>query len=110
MTEFNLPQAAFIRLDLFPASLTGPSLNGGIIERTRVIVTDSFVYAFVDGNAGPELRQSFELEEFTGSPLVGWTATVDDGDVIEIRRSSGCACGSRLRGIAPFPGVPYQPG
>lgn len=108
MTEFDLPTAAYIRLDLAPAILRGASLPNGVLDKRRVIITDAFVYVFSDAAGGPVLSFTWELVDITGRPSTGYDVTIDDGEVIHIRRSGTCLCGSKLRGIRPFPGVPHQ--
>jgi hypothetical protein len=107
VTEFNLPPAAYIRLDLSPATLTSPLYDGGKLEKQRIIVTDAYVYVFSDAPGGPVLSYTYELQDFSGRSTIGYTLTVDDGDTIHVQRSTGCLCGSMLRGLRPFPGVPH---
>lgn len=105
MTEFGLPEPAYIRLDLFPAIVRGDQFENGVIDRTRVIVTDAFVYIFQDTQDGPAVVYSAELVGISGRATIGYTAELEEEPTILIRRSNGCGCGSRLPGIRPFPGI-----
>lgn len=108
MTELQLPPAVYLRLDLSPAKITGASIANGVLEKRRVIVTDAYVVVYVDTPEGPKISNVWELVSFEGRATTGWTATVDDGDVINISRSTGCLCGSKLRGVRAYPGVPFN--
>lgn len=99
----NLAPAVYIRLDLFPASIPG------IAAVVRAVVTDAHYYFFVDSSSGPQVHTFGVLKHFEGDNKVGYTV-IDDttGESIVFRRSTGCGCGSRLRGFRPFPGVPIR--
>lgn len=111
---YPVPFASFIRVDLFPAILYGPSLPdatpGGILDARRVILTDSYALVFSDSNDGPILSHTWTLVDIEGDNRVGWTVTVEELETpFLLKRSANCGCGSRLRGIFPYQGVPYQP-
>lgn len=108
MTDLVLPPAAYLRLDLSPAKVTGPSLPNGVLEKRRVIVTDAHVVVYVDAPGGPRLSNVWELVEFSGRATTGYKLVVDDGDELTVTRSSGCLCGSQLRGVRAYPGVPFN--
>lgn len=99
----------YIRLDLFPADViehvTGE--DDKVYGKCRVFVTNDEVRVYQDAYGGPQVVIGGPLYDFSGDNKVGWTATIDDGPTISISRSRGCGCGSMLRGINPFPGVPY---
>lgn len=109
-----LTNPQFIRLDLFPAQITpDPTASG---RPARVIVTDSYLTVFEEPTTPqspqtttpPSPSYALPLLDFYGSPLHGYTAVTDDG-TFHISRAKGCGCGSRLRGIRPFPLAPYAP-
>lgn len=115
-TTFEVPPAQFIRLDLFPALLIGDNLPnaqpGNVLDARRIIITDTHVLLFADSNVGPVLAHEWPLIDIEGRNTIGWTTTVEhEGQPLTflVKRSSGCGCGSRLRGIFPYPGVPIQP-
>ena len=106
------PPAQFIRLDLFPAFLQGDTLPdtlpGGVIDGKRVIITDTYVLVFSDGPTGPYLQHTWALNDISGRHTTGWEVTTEE-HTFRVNRSTGCGCGSRLRGFFPYPGLPYQP-
>ncbi len=93
----DLPGAAFLQVDLFPAKVSGPSVPGGTLDRVRVIVTDAHVHILKLAGAGDiELLLSEELSEVARAPEVGVRgvrAYTTSGDVIEIQKSLNCGCG-----------------
>lgn len=114
--NIEAPPAQYVRLDLFPAVIStkdpaNPLPNtqlGGVLDSKRVIVTDTKVLIFADSPTGPILLHDWNLVDITGKSTVGWTIETEDR-LILVRRSGGCGCGSRLRGLRPYPGLPYQP-
>lgn len=105
--EFNVRPANFISLDLFPAKVS--SEGGSFVpthEEYRVIVTDNSFYVFDDNGFSPTDIVSDLLVSFDGDNKTGYTVTTET-DVYHIERALNCGCGSRLRGIHPFAGVPY---
>lgn len=97
--------ASFIRLDLFPASVT---VNGtDEYSPARAIVTDDAVHVYMDAQGGPAEVYTARLDDFSGRRTTGYSAVASDGDNVQINRASGCGCGSRLRGFRPFAGVPH---
>lgn len=100
-SNFNLPRPNYVSLDLFPAEIY---VNGEKLgHELKIIVTDADVYVFSDG---PTLIYSDEHTKFDGSTKLGYTVETD-ADTLEVKRASGCGCGSRLRGFHPFLGVPH---
>lgn len=95
--------AEFIRLDLFPATVT---VGEQVLTPARAVVTDDAVHVYMDSRNGPEDRYTARLADFDGARNIGYIAETDDGEKVHIQRASGCGCGSRLRGFKPFPGVP----
>lgn len=102
--------AQFIRIDLFPAYVKFTAEDESVIEYpdVRVILTDSHAFIFQDTNIGPRAVLIGELTAFEGTNRDGYTATLDDASMY-FKRSTGCGCGSLLRGIRPFPSVPHAP-
>lgn len=109
--ENDVHPAEFIRIDLVPANAqftsTNPDVPDQFIPNARIIVTNDYAYVFVDG---PNTVRSLVgyLTGFTGSNKEGYTAHFPDGSLY-FRRSASCACGSRLRGVRPFPYVQFAP-
>lgn len=98
--NLELDPAQYINLDLFPASVTsGGELLG---ETYRVIVTDNCLYVIDDAVDGPYLLIKEPLENFNGTNKTGYEV-----NSYHVRRAKNCGCGSRLRGMHPFLGVPF---
>lgn len=103
MADWLLGPAQYIRLDLVPARVEG------VEKTTRVVVTDAHYYFFVDTPTGPLPEVSGVLYDIVGRNTTGWLITDEDQTTTySVKRGAGCACGSRLRGFRPFPGVPLQ--
>lgn len=106
----------FLRLNLVPASVK--VYEGEVIEdqhtdywgTSRTFVTSDAIHVYIDNPQGGTPVEAFtnRLEDFEGNPKIGWTALTVDGQTVTIRRSEGCACGSRLKGFNPLAGLPYQ--
>lgn len=115
--ELAPPPATFIRLDLFPAILTpladSPPLPnqqpGAVLDAKRIIATDQYFLLFSDTVTGPKLEHVWTLVDFQGRNTTGWTVHTEEGYNFLVRRSNGCGCGTKLRSIFPYLGVPYQP-
>ena len=107
----NLPapdQPVAARLNLFPARVETTDLDGNPVtyDPSRCVVTSDSVYVWMDSKsraAEPSLVFADRYEEVQGRNTTGWTLTLADGSFAHVRRSSGCGCGSRLRGFRPFP-------
>lgn len=116
--------AQFIRIDLFPANAVltlkaqpqgedsegedAPEPVTQNFTTVRVILTDTEAYIYADTKEGPRAVLRADLTAFEGTNRDGYTATLDGGS-IQFKRSNGCGCGSRLRGIRPFPSTPHAP-
>jgi hypothetical protein len=99
--------AAYINLDLFPAKVRSESgLFAPQHEEYRVIVTDNHLYIIDDTPDGPQCIVTEALTEFGGSNKDGYTVTTEHERYF-IERALNCGCGSRLRGLHPFAGVPH---
>jgi hypothetical protein len=104
----DVEPAAFIYLDLFPAKI---SVHDGYEfqpkhEEYRVIVTDNRIYIIDDFPDGPEVAHTQPLIGFEGTNKTGYTVTTPEV-AFHVERALNCGCGSRLRGLHPFSGVPY---
>lgn len=99
---------AFIRLDLFPATVVIGELGEQRYHPARVVITDDAVYVFMDGPNFREPVYEGRLEDYYVEGSVRYAVT-DSGDTLRITKASGCGCGSRLRGLRPFPGVAQAP-
>lgn len=98
----------YLRLDLFPAKVYAfNEESSGNLATARVVVTNDEAFVFGDGPTGVEVKWSGRLEDFTGDNKQGYTIVLHDGTTLQVARSGGCGCGTRLRGFQPFPGVPY---
>jgi hypothetical protein len=96
---------AYIRLDLFPATVTRG--DGTQFNPCRAVVTDDEVYVFVDASPRPTLAFSAKLDDFTSISRTHWRVMTDgDLEQIEINKRAGCGCGNKLKGFNAFPGVP----
>lgn len=85
-----------VRLDLVPARVSTDDTDW---QPVRCVVTEEWIYLFVDASDGPEQLQKRRIADFEGSNVRGWTVTLADDTVWTVRRAGGCACGSRLRGM-----------
>lgn len=96
-------------LDLFPARIEVPADPWAAFqpahEEYRVIVTDTYFYIIDDTLDGPKAIVTLPTLAFEGSNKVGYTVTTPEG-AFYILRAPNCGCGSRIRGIFPFAGVP----
>lgn len=104
-----MPQ--FIRFNLFPIAVDVTDSEGNPVinhTATRAIVTDDEVYIYADDTHGPSVIFNDRLEDFSGTAQNGWTALTSDGNTVNMTRSGGCGCGSRLKGYNPFPGLPFE--
>lgn len=101
----DLPAANYIRLDLFPADISGIDTE---VSDKKVLVTDQHLLVIVQEPSGPSILIKEPLDEYFGRKKgeAHWSLTTESGTLVGITRASGCACGSRLRGINPYPGVP----
>lgn len=94
--------ASYVLLDLFPCTVEGPL--GPVSGEARVIVTDNHFYVFVDAPRGPEIVVKAPLK----SPIDGSLTTGYTISGYKVVKKASCGCGSRLRSIYPFLGVPFQ--
>ena len=104
----------YLLLNLFPADIAYGARSTPDAEpferECRVIVTDSTLYAIRAGLDAPEafIQADILPESFQGSPKGGYDIETTSGEHFYITRSSGCGCGSFLRGVNPFPFAPYN--
>lgn len=114
-TVEDVPEAAFIRIDLVPGNAQWTPKEGAeeqspakFFPNGRIIITSDHGFVFSDGPGHPVRNFGGNLTGFTGSNKEGYTAHFPDG-TLYFRRSESCACGSLLRGIRPFPYVAQAP-
>ncbi len=90
------------RLDLYPANIV---IDGTMYPNVRVILTADEIYAFRDGlnGEGPTELLHDRMDDFEGRNTIGWTVQASSVGEVFFQRSTGCGCGSRLRGFRPFP-------
>ena len=104
---FDVEPASYIQIDLFPAKIhPSDESHTEIGTELRAIVTDNYFYIFTDGGTGPEILVKEPLSSFDGSHKTGYTVVTETSTYF-FRRSMSCGCGSRLRGLYPFVGVPH---
>ena len=93
-------------LDLFPAKITTvEGLFVPVHEEYRVIVTDTYFYIIDDTVDGPKAIVAEPTIQFEGTNKTGYTV-VTPTQIFLVSRAPNCGCGSRIRGIFPFAGVP----
>jgi hypothetical protein len=94
-------------LDLFPAKIAvfDDAEFQPTHEAYRVIVTDTYFYIIDDLSEGPAAIVTLPTVAFEGNNKIGYTVTTPDNS-FEISRAANCGCGTRLRGVFPFAGVP----
>lgn len=104
----DVQPAAYINLDLFPAKVLVAPVRDfmPVHEEYRVIITDNRLYIIDDRPEGPEVIVSDAFIKFEGDNKVGYTVTTAE-QTWHITRALNCGCGSRLRGLHPFAGVPF---
>lgn len=101
----DVEPAQYINLDLFPAKVE----EEGFVpahEEYRVIVTDNYLYVINDSPNGPYLAVKEPLVKFVSLGKGAYTVQTEH-DTYTIERALNCGCGSRLRGLHPFAGVPF---
>lgn len=96
-----------VRIDIAPSFtvITRPGEQGVTYDSSRTIVTADRVYVFRDDGrgAGPALFFEGRIESFDGRNTTGYTLVTADGTYVYFKRSTGCACGSRIKSFRPFP-------
>jgi hypothetical protein len=96
-------------LDLFPAKISVPADPWAGFqpahEEYRVIVTDNHLYIIDDTIDGPKSILTDPLIHFEGTNKVGYTVVTELG-TFHVTRAPNCGCGSRIRGLHPFAGIP----
>lgn len=106
--SIDVEPAQYIQIDLFPAAVRiGSPSEVPISDELRVIVTDNYFYVIDDTIDGPAAVIKEPLAEFDGSNKTGYTVVTENGDTYFFVRSTNCGCGSRIRGLFPFSGVPF---
>lgn len=95
--------------DTFPAELVDPDPTLDVPPgRLRVVATvDGTLLLLIEADAGM-VRREFSYDPVASEIGQVWSAAparfvLTDGRVLQVRRGSGCGCGSRLRQTEPFP-------
>ncbi|QFG12202.1 Hypothetical Protein OBI_RACECAR_74 [Arthrobacter phage Racecar] len=101
----DVEPAQYINLDLFPAKVSAPSFASKH-EEYRVIVTNNYLYVIDDSINGPYPVVREPLVEFVSLGKGAYTVRTEH-DTYTVERALNCGCGSRLRGLHPFAGVPF---
>ena len=97
----------YLRLDLFPATVT--RADGSTLDPVRAVVTEDTLYVFQDSSPAPEAVLVEPLYDFESASRTRFIATTDDDrEQITIAKRAGCGCGNKLRGFRAFPGVPLK--
>lgn len=100
----------FLRFNLYPLSTQVFDSDGNpqmANAATRNVVTDDEIYVYTDSSEGPAVWFTGRLDDFSGDATNGWTVETSEGQTVKFTRTTGCGCGSRLKGFNPFPGVPF---
>lgn len=105
-TGLVVEDASAITIDLFPAEVEVNGTSYG--EANKIIVTDNRVYVI---QPGPVIvyESATDYDSFDRSSRSEYTVLTGTADIVTFRRARNCGCGSQLRGIHPFMGVPYAP-
>lgn len=107
--SLEVEPAQYIQIDLFPAQVEvdGDSLG----EDNKIVVTDNMVYVIKHGPVDPYIvfQAPTTRALFDRTSITEYTVGTTDGHVVTFRRARNCGCGNRLRGVHPFPGIPYAP-
>jgi hypothetical protein len=100
----DVQPATVVWLDIFPAKIDSDVWEPKH-EEYRVIVTDTYFYIIDDTIDGPKAIVTLPTVAFEGDHKIGYTVTTPEGS-FHIIRAQNCGCGSRIRGIFPFAGIP----
>lgn len=95
--------------DTFPAELVDPPTDLAIpAGRLRAVATvDGTLLLLIEASTGlVRLELTYDPAASEVGPV--WSAlparfVLTDGRVVQVRRGGGCACGSALRAVEPFP-------
>lgn len=119
MTEISAPPANYLRMQYFPAQVTGLSntppptdLKAVVTDSHLILITTSPVPTSINAGAGAG-SESFAivfvgvLESYEGFNYKtrSWELTLDTGERVSIARAPTCGCGSRLRGFQLYPNL-----
>lgn len=107
MNQLTVQPAQYMIMDLFPATV---EVNGETLgEANKVLLTDNRIYIVQQIPTGAEIayEDGASFSTFDRPTNKEYTVTTEGGDFVTFRRSQNCGCGSRLRGVNPFLGVPF---
>jgi hypothetical protein len=108
LSVFDLHEAEFLQLDLFPAVVTDTLSNLELGDELRVAVTDNYLYVLTDTPDGAEMLFQEPLRDFFGHTKTGYTVETAFNRY-HVIRAPNCGCGASLRGIQLFSYLPYIP-
>jgi len=100
--------ASYLYLELFPALLRLDNPQGEVLgEMYKVIVTDNRFYAVKDSKNGPYVEYESTLVSFEGNAGSGYTIITED-ETYYAKRAQNCGCGTMLRSVRPYLGLPRK--
>lgn len=102
----DVEPAQYLNLNLFPSEVTIGDSEKPLLGEYKTIVTNNYLYVITDGVEGPEFVVKEPLTSFEGTGRTGYTV-VTETETYLIRRAKNCGCGSRLRSLRVFTGVPH---
>lgn len=105
--SLDVQESKYIIIDLFPAEVEIDGTSHG--DANKIVVTDNRVYMIQDAPYGPFIafQEGTDYASFDRLSIKEYTVKTETGKVITFRRAEHCACGSRLRGVQPFIGIPH---
>lgn len=95
--------------DTFPAELVDPDPSLDVpAGRLRVVATVGGTLLLLVESSSGLVRLEFDYDPVRSEIGQVWSAAparfvLTDGRVVEVRRGTGCGCGSALRSTEPFP-------
>lgn len=106
LTDIPLPTANFLRMQYFPAEITGLPTTPPTTDK-KVIVTDGHLVIITTSPSGFVVWFVGVLDSYDGFNYKtrAWELTLETGEKISISRSNSCGCGSRLRSYNPYPNL-----
>lgn len=104
--EIDVFPANEVWLDLFPAKVYDETQEFvAAHEEYRVIVTDTYFYVIDDTIEGPKAIIAEPMVSFSGTNKTGYVVYTEYRHYT-FGRAPNCGCGSRIRGLFPFAGIP----
>lgn len=81
-------------LDLFPAEV---ALPGGTFRGVRAVATDTRLYVVARDGVRHQIVLDAGIADWQPKPGRVYDVQLDDGSDCQVRRGSGCGCGSPLK-------------